>query len=226
MVRELLHRRNVSSGVKSWGRRMQPQFEIPIRHDGMLTADGQTTWDGQASRATPRRKAVRVSMSGPVIALPRKRSIMPEQQKVLRPQPLGYVDTMGPSAIGLKAWRYQSGSGACFPLNGAAGIQWISFDPNFETWKLLSTADRGDNNTFRFVLGNEIAVTAADSGAISPWPDGARFAKVAWQQEAGPDGLVHPGKFVQVELMLKDANHCAHPADTVIGLRILIPRCR
>ena len=81
----------------------------------------------------------------------------------------------------------------------------VPFDPNFETWKLLSTTDRGDNNTFRFVLGNEIAVTAADSGAISPWPDGARFAKVAWQQEAGPDGLVHPGKFVQVELMLKDA---------------------
>ena len=46
---------------------------------------------------------------------------------------------------------------------------------------------------------------AAQSGNISPWPDGARFAKIAWQQELGPDGLVHPGKFVQVELMLKDA---------------------
>jgi hypothetical protein len=81
----------------------------------------------------------------------------------------------------------------------------FAFDPAFESWKLLSTTDRGDNGTFRFILGNDIAVKAANSGNISPWPDGARFAKVAWQQETGPDGLVYPGKFVQVELMAKDA---------------------
>ena len=75
----------------------------------------------------------------------------------------------------------------------------------FESWKPISITDRGDNNTFRFILGNEIAVKAAQSGNISPWPDGTRFAKIAWQQEPGPDGLVHPGKFVQVELMLKNA---------------------
>jgi hypothetical protein len=81
----------------------------------------------------------------------------------------------------------------------------LPFDPTFQNWRLLSTTDRGDNNTFRFILGNDIAVKAVELGAISPWPDGVRFAKVAWQQEAGPDGLVHPGKFVQVELMVKDA---------------------
>ncbi|HEY6770351.1 MAG TPA: cytochrome P460 family protein [Candidatus Sulfotelmatobacter sp.] len=80
------------------------------------------------------------------------------------------------------------------------------FDPTFESWKPLSTTDRGDNNTFRFVLGNDIAMKAAQSGNISPWPDGARFAKIAWQQELGPDGLMRPGKFIQVELMLKDAH--------------------
>jgi hypothetical protein len=79
------------------------------------------------------------------------------------------------------------------------------FDPKFENWKPISTTDRGDNNTFRFILGNEIALKAARSGNISPWPDGASFAKIAWQQEPGVDGLMHPGKFVQVELMLKDA---------------------
>jgi len=79
------------------------------------------------------------------------------------------------------------------------------FDADFESWKLISTTDRGDNNTFRFVLGNDIAVKAAQSGNISPWPDGTRFAKIAWEQVLGSDGLIHPGKFVQVELMLKDA---------------------
>jgi len=80
----------------------------------------------------------------------------------------------------------------------------LPFEPSFESWRPLSTTDRGDNNTFRFILGNEIAVKAAQSGKISPWPDGARFAKIAWQQELGSDGLIHPGGFVQVELMVKD----------------------
>ncbi len=79
------------------------------------------------------------------------------------------------------------------------------FDATFEGWKPISTTDRGDNHTFRFILGNEIAVKAAQAGEISPWPKGARFAKIAWQQQPGADGLVHPGKFVQVELMLKDS---------------------
>jgi mono/diheme cytochrome c family protein len=79
------------------------------------------------------------------------------------------------------------------------------FDPDFENWKLISTTDRGDNNTFRFILGNEIAVRAAQSGNIFPWPDGTRFAKIAWQLERSPDGLIYPAKFYQVELMVKDA---------------------
>ncbi len=79
------------------------------------------------------------------------------------------------------------------------------FDPDFEGWKPISFTDRGDNNTFRFILGNDIAVKAKQSGNISPWPDGTRFAKLAWQQQLGSDGLIHPGKFVQVELMDKDA---------------------
>jgi hypothetical protein len=80
-----------------------------------------------------------------------------------------------------------------------------AFDPSFEGWKLISTTDRGDNYTLRLILGNEIAINAARSGKISPWPKGARFAKIAWQQRTGDDGLVHPGPFIQVELMDKDA---------------------
>jgi hypothetical protein len=79
------------------------------------------------------------------------------------------------------------------------------FDPNFKSWKLISTTDRGDNNTFRFVLGNDVAVKAANTGNISPWPDGTRWAKVTWLQKPGPDGLLQPGKFWQVEFMEKDA---------------------
>lgn len=83
----------------------------------------------------------------------------------------------------------------------------LPFDPSFESWKLLSTTDRGDNGTFRFILGNDIAMKAAASGNVSSWPDGSRLAKIAWQQETGPDGLIRPGKFIQVELMVKVAAH-------------------
>jgi hypothetical protein len=81
----------------------------------------------------------------------------------------------------------------------------LALDPTFESWQPLSMTDRGDNRTFRFVLGNIAAVKASQTGDISPWPDGARMAKIAWQQVLGPDGLVHPGKFIQVELMVKNA---------------------
>lgn len=81
----------------------------------------------------------------------------------------------------------------------------VAFDSAFENWSLISVTDRGDNNTFRFILGNDIAMKAVASGNISPWPDGTRFAKIAWQQAQGDDGLVKPGSFVQVELMVKDA---------------------
>ena len=81
----------------------------------------------------------------------------------------------------------------------------LAFESGFENWKPISFTDRGDNNTFRFILGTDVAVKAAQSGDISPWPDGARFAKIAWQQELGIDGLIYPGKFVQVEFMVKAA---------------------
>ncbi len=81
----------------------------------------------------------------------------------------------------------------------------LALDPTFESWQPLSMTDRGDNRTFRFILGNIAAMKASQRGDISPWPDGAAFAKIAWQQELGTDGLVHPGKFIQVELMVKNA---------------------
>jgi len=81
----------------------------------------------------------------------------------------------------------------------------VAFQLGFEDWMPISFTDRGDNNTLRIILGNDIAVKAAKSGDVSPWPDGTRFAKIAWQQAASEDGLIYPGKFVQVEFMVKDS---------------------
>ena len=60
----------------------------------------------------------------------------------------------------------------------------LSFDPSFKSWRLLSMTDRGDNNTFRFILGNDIAWKATQSGNVSPWPGGADWLKSPGRRNA------------------------------------------
>ncbi|GGH00801.1 cytochrome P460 family protein [Silvibacterium dinghuense] len=81
----------------------------------------------------------------------------------------------------------------------------LRFYPDYTGWRLISATDRGDNGTLRLILGNNVAMRAAAAGETSPWPDGTRFAKIAWQQSSGADGLLAAGKFVQVEFMEKHA---------------------
>jgi hypothetical protein len=80
----------------------------------------------------------------------------------------------------------------------------LPFEAGYQSWKPISTTDRGDNGTLRAILGNEIAVKAIAEKKVSPWPDGTAFAKVAWQADRDGDA-VKAGKFIQVEFMVKDA---------------------
>jgi hypothetical protein len=146
------------------------------------------------------------------LALHPEAKVTPEQMAVLKaylaPWKTGASAPMAaPPADNAKPAASASGSShASLSLNTVQPeFNGFAFDPDFLHWKPISFTDRGDNNTFRFILGNDIAVKAARSGHILPWPDGTRFAKIAWQQESGSDGLIYPGNFVQVELMLKDA---------------------
>jgi hypothetical protein len=79
----------------------------------------------------------------------------------------------------------------------------LAFFPDYKSWRAISSTDRGDNGTMREILGNDIAVRAIASKQIQPWPDGAAFAKVAWQAVPDGHGVLHPGKFAQVEFMVK-----------------------
>jgi hypothetical protein len=137
------------------------------------------------------------------VALHRDAKVTPEELAMLKAYLAPWSQPPAPAAStpAPKAKAPATVSLASIPaeLNG------LPFEADFEGWKPISTTDRGDNNTFRLILGNDIAVKAAASGNISPWPDGARLAKIAWQQELGADGLVYPGQFVQVEFMVKDA---------------------
>jgi hypothetical protein len=96
--------------------------------------------------------------------------------------------------------------GATTPHSIQPTLNGISYDGSWRGWKLLGVTDRGDNRQFRLVLGNDVAVKAAREGHVHPWPDGTRFAKVAWLQQQRSDGLVVPGQFWQIEMMTKGAD--------------------
>jgi hypothetical protein len=85
----------------------------------------------------------------------------------------------------------------------------LAFLPDYKNWKPISSTDRGDNHTMREILGNDIALKAIADKKIQPWPDGAAFAKVAWQEAPDANGVIRPGKFVQVELMVRDKTRYA-----------------
>jgi heme-binding protein/cytochrome P460 len=86
----------------------------------------------------------------------------------------------------------------------------IPFPSDYKNWKPISSTERFDNNTIRQILGNDIAIKAIAENQINPWPDGATFAKIAWFEQTGPDGIIRPGEFFQVEFMIRDKTKYAN----------------
>ena len=83
----------------------------------------------------------------------------------------------------------------------------IAFMPGYKDWRVISVTHRTDNNTLRAILGNDVAIEAARTGNILPWPDGTVMAKVAWHDTTNthwPPAII-PTDFVQVEFMVKNS---------------------
>jgi hypothetical protein len=99
----------------------------------------------------------------------------------------------------------------------APEVNGLAFFPDYKSWRAISSTDRGDNHTMRVILGNDIAVRAIATKQIQPWPDGAAFAKVAWQALPDAQGALHTGKFVQVEFMVKGKTQYASTAGWGFG---------
>jgi hypothetical protein len=93
----------------------------------------------------------------------------------------------------------------------------LTFFPDYKNWKTISSTDRGDNHTLRLILANDIAVKAIADKKIQPWPDGAVFAKVAWDAKPDQQGVLPAGKFEQVEFMVKDKKKYASTAGWGFG---------
>jgi len=191
----------------AWFDQIVPAY-WPVRHD-ILTARERLNFSTLGARSPAAQKAalyegVNMIQLGAMplssfLKLHPEAEVAPDQLAALKAYLAPWSPLPNPRTSPVAALPARSLATVPPEFNG------FPFDADFKNWKPISFTDRGDNNTFRFILGNEIATKAAQSGHISPWPDGSRFAKIAWQQERGSDGLIYPGAFVQVELMLKDA---------------------
>jgi hypothetical protein len=193
----------------AWFDEIVPGYWL-VRHD-ILTAREHLNFSTIGSRPAAAQKAalyeaVNMIQLGAMplpqfLALHPDAKVTPEELAALKEYLAPW--SAEPERANNESKKPEAGSVAVSSL--APELNGLPFESGFESWKPIDTTDRGDNGTFRFILGNDVAVQAAASGKISPWPDGARFAKIAWTQELHDDGLVYPGKFVQVEFMVKDA---------------------
>ncbi|MFC0320686.1 MULTISPECIES: heme-binding domain-containing protein [Olivibacter] len=81
------------------------------------------------------------------------------------------------------------------------GIEHI---PAYKTWQVMSTTSRFDNGTMRVLYANPIAAQAIQNKNINPWPKGSIIVKAMWQKLEDKDGQVRPGKFINLQYMVKD----------------------
>lgn len=87
----------------------------------------------------------------------------------------------------------------------------IAYFDDYKQWKVLASTNRFDNHTLRVIYGNDVAIRAVQEHDIDPWPDGAKIAKVVWDQGATDSlGHVRPGAFNNIQLMIRDAQQYAH----------------
>lgn len=83
----------------------------------------------------------------------------------------------------------------------------IEYPTGWQSWSTIAVSHRTDNNTLRVILGNEIAVKAARSGKVDPWPEGSILGKVVWKDTELENwkAATAPGNFVHAEFMFKDS---------------------
>ncbi|WP_205509225.1 heme-binding domain-containing protein [Longitalea arenae] len=82
------------------------------------------------------------------------------------------------------------------------GIQHM---PDYHSWQVMSTTSRFDNGSMRIMYANAIAMEAIKRKEIHPFPDGAIIAKLVWEKLEDGEGNVRPGKFINIQYMVRDA---------------------
>lgn len=80
----------------------------------------------------------------------------------------------------------------------------------YESWPVIATSRRTDNNELRVILGNDILIDAYQKGIPGngePFPDGAIIVKIGWSEKQSPVFPVayEPDVLKRVEFIGKDS---------------------
>jgi len=121
------------------------------------------------------------------------------------------ADTSKTNALDKQYDKWAKGAEAP-KTNLPVALNGIEFIPDYKNWQVVTTSERFDNNTMRVIFGNDIAIKAIKENHINPWPNGAIFAKVAWDKLTDANGNVKTGAFKQVEYMIKNDKKYASTA--------------
>lgn len=108
------------------------------------------------------------------------------------------------------------------PASMGPNANGVTFPMGVQDWGVVSAIARPDAmGNLRVLLGNEIAVEAARSGNINPWPEGTMLSHLVWGVAANPDdpsaASVNPAAFRAVTLMVKDSTRYAADGNWAYG---------
>ncbi|PWN60819.1 heme-binding domain-containing protein [Chryseobacterium viscerum] len=116
------------------------------------------------------------------------------------------LSSVSPSAQNKMEPHSSSTTPATTPAKFPVSPNGVQYTPDFKNWKVISMSTLFDNS-IRVIYGNDIAVKAVETENFHPWPDGSIVVKSVWKQQKLPDGEIRPGKFVNAQFMVKDAQH-------------------
>jgi hypothetical protein len=116
--------------------------------------------------------------------------------KILKKNPMVWVLAAVISALTIATVGAEAPAAAEKPIYG-----------EYKDWRVLGVSHRLDKKFVRAILGNHVAIDAARSGKIMPWPDGVIIAKLSWKEQTHPNWpqAIVPGEFVGAEAMIKDS---------------------
>lgn len=80
----------------------------------------------------------------------------------------------------------------------------VKYSDDFKNWKVLSLNSLY-GETMRVTYGNDILVKAIEAEQFNAILDGAIAVKAVWEQTQNKYGEITPGKFINVQFMVKDA---------------------
>jgi hypothetical protein len=85
----------------------------------------------------------------------------------------------------------------------------VPYYPDYKNWRIISITDKYDGGSMRVVYANDIMYNAIKSNKM-PFPDGSKMVKAVWgKQQQDSDGIVRPGNFQNVQVMVKDSRKYA-----------------